>query len=159
MRFALLCVAAAAATVLVSGSAAAQESALKDLRVAHPYARATPPGARAGGAFLTIENRGAQGDRLIGAASPAAGAVELHTMSMDGNVMRMRAVSAIEIPPGGTVALKPGGFHVMLLDLKRPLAAGDRFPLKLTFERAGSVDVIVEVEAMVPAADAAHGHK
>ena len=158
MRSALFRVVVAVALPLVAGLAAAHEFTLKDLRVGHPYARATPPGARAGGAFFTVENRGAQDDRLIAVASPAAAAAELHTMAMDGTVMRMRAVRAVDIPAGAKVALQPGGFHVMLLDLKQPLAAGERIALTLTFERAGTIDVIVNVESMVPAADAAHPH-
>ena len=136
----------------------AHEFALKELYVGHPYAKATPPGARSGGAFFTLENRGAQGDRLIAVASPVAAAAEMHAMAMDGNVMRMRAVREIEIPAGAKVALQPGGLHVMLLDLKQPLAVGERIPLTLTFARAGTVDVIVDVEPMMPSADRARPH-
>jgi periplasmic copper chaperone A len=159
MRFAFLRLVIAVALPLVAGPVTAgHELALKDLRVGHPYARATPPGARAGAAFFTVENRGAQDDRLVAVASPVAAAAELHTMAMDGTVMRMRALREIDIPAGAKVALKPGGFHVMLLDLKQPLAAGEKIPMTLTFERAGSINVTVNVEAMVPAAGAAHPH-
>ena len=158
MRFAFLRCVVAVALLLVAGLAGAHEFALKDLHVGHPYARATAPGARAGGAYFTVENRGPQEDRLIAVASPVSAAAELHTMAMDGNVMRMRAVRAIDIPPGAQVALKPGGFHVMLLDLKQPLAVGEKIPLTLTFERAGTIEVTVNVESMTPAAPAAHPH-
>lgn len=158
MRSTFLTFVVAVALPLVAGPAAAHEFALKDLRIGHPYARATPPGARTGGAFLTVENRGTQGDRLIAVASPVAAAAELHSMAMEGTVMRMRAVRTIDIPAGGKVALTPGGFHVMLLDLKQPLAVGERIALTLTFERAGTIDVAVDVEPLVPAADAAHPH-
>jgi copper(I)-binding protein len=118
------------------------------IRVDHPYARATPPGARTGGAFFVLVNSAAGADRLVAASSPAARAVELHQMAMEGGVMKMRAIPAIEIPAGGRVELKPGGYHVMLVDLKQPLKAGDRIPMTLTFERAGTLDVVVPVEAM-----------
>jgi len=158
MRFAFLRCVVAVVLPLVAGLAAGHDFVLKDLRVGNPYARATPPGARAGGAFLTVENRGGQDDRLIGVASPVAAAAELHTMTMEGTVMRMRAVRAIDVPAGAKVALQPGGLHVMLLDLKQPLAVGERIPLTLTFERAGTLEVTVNVESMVPAAAPARPH-
>jgi copper(I)-binding protein len=158
MRFALLRCVVAVALPLAAALAAAHGFTLKDLYIGHPYARATPPGARAGGAFFTVENHGAQGDRLIGVASPVAAAAELHTMAMDGTVMRMRAVRAIDIPAGAKVALQPGGFHVMLLELKQPLAVGERIPLTLTFERAGTIEVTVNVESMVSGGAPAHPH-
>ncbi len=139
-------------------AAGAPEFVQKDMYVGHPYAKATPPGARTGGAYFMLENRGTQSDRLIGVASPVAAAAEMHSMAMDGNVMRMRAVREIEIPAGAKVALKPGGFHVMLLDLKQPLVAGGKVPLKLTFARAGTVEVTVDVEPMMPVGDTAHPH-
>jgi copper(I)-binding protein len=137
------------AVALASGasSAMAQNDARDNLRIEHPYARPTPPGARTGGAYLTIENRGSQQDRLIRVATPVAGAAEIHSMTMEGNVMRMRAVAAVEIPSHATTALKPGGFHVMLMDLKQPLVAGGTLPLSLTFEKAGTIDVTARVEA------------
>ncbi|HEX6137007.1 MAG TPA: copper chaperone PCu(A)C [Casimicrobiaceae bacterium] len=120
---------------------------VKDLRIGHPYARPTPPGARTGGAYFAIENLGKEPDRLLRLASPAAGAVELHSMTMQGNVMRMRSVAALDVPAGRKVTLGPSGYHAMLLDLKRPLAVGDKVPLTLTFEKAGSIDIEVPVEA------------
>lgn len=158
MRSAFIRCVVAVVLPLAAGLVAGHEFALKDLHIGHPYARATPPGARAGGAFFTVENRGSQDDRLIAVASPAAAGAELHTMAMDGNVMRMRALRTIDVPAGAKVALQPGGFHVMLLDLKQPLAVGEKIPLTLTFERAGTIEVTVNVESMVPAAAAAHPH-
>jgi copper(I)-binding protein len=131
--------------------AAAHDYTLATLKIAHPYARATPPGADIGGAYLTIDNKGAA-DRLVAASSPAAARVELHTMSMDNGVMRMHEVKAIDLPAGGEVQLKPGGLHMMLVGLKAPLAEGTRVPLKLTFEHAGSIDVDVAVESMAAGA-------
>lgn len=136
-----------AALLLAAQPVAAREYALGNLRIAHPNARPTPPGARTGGAYLTIENAGKEPDRLLRAASPAAGAVEIHSMTMEGGMMRMRAIPALDIPPGRTVVLASGGYHVMLLDLKHPLAVGDKVPLTLTFEKAGAIDVEADVEA------------
>ena len=136
------------ALCLVAGAAAAADYTLKSLSIDHPFARATPPGAKSGGAFFIVRNAGTTPDKLIRAASPVAGAVELHQMTMDGGVMKMRAMTALDVPPGGTLELKPGGFHVMMLDLKLPLKAGDKVPLTLTFEKAGSIDIAVQVESM-----------
>ena len=103
-------------------------------------------GQSGGGAFLTIENRGAD-DRLVAASAEVSKVVELHTMSMDGDVMRMRQLDSIPLPAGKAVALKPGALHIMLIGLKAPLKVGDKFPLKLKFEKAGELTVEVEVEA------------
>lgn len=136
------------AALLLVGNATADDYTLKALKIDHPFARATPPGATAGGAFLTIENKGAQPDRLVRVASPVAAVVALHQMTMDNGMMKMRATPAIDIKPGDKVELKPGGYHVMLTELKRPLKVGDTFPLRLTFEKAGSIEVSVRVEAI-----------
>jgi copper(I)-binding protein len=133
---------------LTFDAAGAHDYQVKSIAIDHAFARATPPGARSGAAFFVVENVGTTADRLVRAASPIAGAVELHQMATDGGVMRMRALPALEVRPGEKVELKPGGYHVMLLDLKRPLKAGDTFVLTLTFENAGTVEVAVQVEAM-----------
>ena len=138
----------AVAFSLCAGMALAQSYTFDNLRIDHPYVRPTPPGARAGGAYFEIENRGAQADRLLRVSTTAAGSAEIHSMSMDGNMMRMRAVTALEIPPHAITALKPNGYHVMLLDLKRSLAVGDTVPLTLTFEKAGVVEVPARVEPL-----------
>ena len=135
-----------AAVMSCTAPAAGAEYALKDLRIAQPFARPTPPGARSGGAYFTIENIGKEPDRLVRVASTAAATVELHSMKMDGNVMRMRAIEGLDIPAGGKVQLGSGGYHVMLIDLARPLVAGDAISLTLTFARAGSIDVPARVE-------------
>jgi len=133
----------------------AHEYKVGELHIGHPYARSTPPGAKAGGAYLSIDNKGKAADKLLRASSPRAGSVELHTMSMEGNIMRMRQVPAIEVAPGTVVKLAPGGLHVMLQDLKQSLSKGDRFPMTLVFERAGEVKVDIVVEDAP--ANAAHG--
>ena len=121
-----------------------------DLRIDHPYATPTRPGLGTGAVYFRgIRNTGQEGDRLLSASTPAAARVEIHRMQMDGEVMRMRAVPALVLPPGATVALRHGtadGHHLMLLDLKAPLKDGDRFPVRLNFERAGEHEVMVWVQ-------------
>jgi copper(I)-binding protein len=93
-------------------------------------------------------------DKLLGASSEVAGRVELHTMEMEGDVMRMREVGTIEVPAGKTVELKPGGLHIMFMDLKKPLANGSSFPLTLRFEKAGEMKINVQVQSKAPAGSA-----
>ncbi|MBI1238899.1 MAG: copper chaperone PCu(A)C [Alphaproteobacteria bacterium] len=119
-----------------------------DLAVGHPWARPTAPGATIGAGYLTVTNNGAEADRLIGGSSTAAARVELHTMSMDEGVMKMRAVEGFEIAPGETLTLAPGGNHLMLMDLAGPLVEGASVPATLTFEKAGTVDVELMIEKM-----------
>ncbi len=136
------------AAVLVSGVAFANDYQLKSLRVIDPYARATPPGAKVAGAFMSIENRGKEEDRLVSAASPAAGLVQIHEMKMVGGIMQMHSVKGVELKPGATVELRPGGYHVMMEDLKQPLKEGEQIPMVLTFEKAGTIEIKVNVGAM-----------
>lgn len=118
------------------------------IEVKGAWARATPPNAPAGGAFLSITNTGTTTDNLIAAAGDVAKTVELHTHIAQGDVMRMVALGSIEIPPGRTVDLAPGGLHVMLIGLQQPLKDGASFPLELTFAQAGKVTVTVDVKPM-----------
>ncbi|MEO8344133.1 MAG: copper chaperone PCu(A)C [Betaproteobacteria bacterium] len=147
-RFQLTLFVVTSFATLVAEGAIAADYHLKSLHIDQAFMRATPPGAQVAGAFLTIENRGKDADRLVGASSPVAGQVEIHEMAMDGGVMKMRAVKEVDLPPGAKVQLRPGGYHVMLQSLKQPLKAGDAMPLTLTFEKAGSIDIKVQVEAM-----------
>ena len=138
---------------------ASDEVKLGNLKLEDAYARATVPAQKVGGAFLSIENKGAA-DKLIGASSAVAKEVQLHTMSMEGNVMRMREVKVIEIPANGAIKLQPGGFHLMLIDLKGQLKAGDQIPVKLKFEKAGEVEVKFHVKDMRPAhGEPGHNHE
>ena len=139
-----------------SCAAGAHDYKLADLAIAHPYARATPPGAEVGGAYMTIDNKGNADDRLLRASSPAAAEVQVHTMSMDGTVMRMHQVPDVELPAGKRVTLKPGGYHLMLVGLKKPLVEGSRVPLELTFEHAGTIDVELAVQSMTVGAHGGH---
>lgn len=123
--------------------------------VTDPWVRGTVAQQKATGMFAKISS--AQGGRLVAASSLAAGVVEIHEMSMDGNVMRMRAVDALDLPAGKTVALEPGGYHVMLIDLVQPLAAGQTVPVTLVVEGADGKRETVEVQAPVRALGQAGG--
>lgn len=144
-----------AACAFVAIGAHAHEFKLGAITIGHPYARATLPGQPSGGGYLKLDNAGAA-DRLVGVSADVSQSVELHSMSMDGNVMRMRPVDAIELPAGKTVELRPGGLHVMFMGLKAPLKQGDKFPLKLRFEKAGEVTVTVNVEGAAASHDMKH---
>jgi periplasmic copper chaperone A len=121
-----------------------------DIRIDHPYATPSRPGMQTGAVyFRSIENRGRVADRLLSASTPVAASVEIHHMHMDGDIMRMRAVPDLELPARTVVRMRhstPNGHHLMLLDLKAPLKDGDRFPLTLHFERAGTYTVQVWVQ-------------
>jgi copper(I)-binding protein len=112
------------------------------LQITQPWSRATPKGAEVAGAYFKITNTGTTPDRLVGGSSPVAGRFEIHEMSMDNGVMKMRPVQGgVEIKPGESVELKPGAYHVMMLGLKQPLNKGDHVKATLNFEKAGSVDI------------------
>ena len=126
-----------------------------------PWTRATAPGAQVGAGYMTIRNAGAA-DRLIGASSPAAAKVELHTHVNDNGVMKMREVpGGYEIPAKGSFELKPGGAHLMFMNLKAPLKEGDKVPVTLKFEKAGEVKTELPVGGMGSgsAPMPMHGHK
>jgi len=116
-----------------------------DVVLTGAWARASPGNAANGAAYLTVSNRGAAVERLVAAASPVAARVELHEMVMEGGMMRMHGVPAIELAPGQSVTLAPGGLHVMLIGLAQPLAEGSMIALTLTFERAGAMTLEVPV--------------
>lgn len=149
-----LCTAALMAVCL---TASARDYTVGAIHVTDPWARATPPGAPVAGGFLTLSNAGGP-DRLVAASADVSEAVELHTMRMDGDVMRMQRLEhGIELPAGGTVVLRPGSLHVMFIGLKSPLKPDTHFPLTLQFERAGSIRVDMVVRSM--GADMPHmGH-
>ena len=138
---------------------AGQVIRIGDLEIKAPWSRATPGGAKVAGGFMSITNKGMTPDRLIGGATDFAGIFEVHEMRMDGNVMRMRALEkGLEIKPGETVELKPGGFHVMFIDLKKPLKAGETVKGTLIFEKAGKVEVTYSVQASGAGAPDQHKH-
>lgn len=113
--------------------------------VERPWSRATPPGAKIGVGFLQLRNAGAAPVRVVGASSPVAARVEMHVTMREGDVMRMRQVESFAIPAGGTFELKPGGAHLMLVDLKRPLAKGERVPLTLELGKGAMLQVELRV--------------
>lgn len=128
------------------------------LTVTNPFARATLPNAPVGGGFLTVTNSGTADDVLQSASSDAAGHMELHEMSMQGDVMRMRPMSdGLPIPAGETVALKPGGYHLMFMDLQHPLVEGGTVAVTLTFRDAGELVVPLTIGAPNAGAGMAHG--
>ena len=119
------------------------------LVITHPWTRATPKGAAVAGGYVKIANTGSTPDRLTGGSADVSGKFEVHEMSMDGGVMKMRELKdGLEIPPGATVELKPGSYHIMMMNLSRPLAKGDKVKASLSFEKAGKVDVEFTVEAL-----------
>jgi len=138
---------AAALALLAAGPAAAHEFKSGPIEVVHPWARATPPGAKVGGGYAEIRNGGPEPDRLVSATAEVAGRAEIHQMAVKDGVMTMRpAEDGVPVPAGGSAALAPGGYHLMLLELKRPLKAGESFAGTLTFEKAGTIPVTFEVE-------------
>ena len=121
------------------------------IRVLDPWARATVPGQKVGGVYMEIVS--SRDARLVGVSSPAAGSAEVHSMTMDGGTMRMRAVEALDLPAGTPVKLAPGGYHVMLFDLKKPLVAGQKVPLTLVIEETGKRAHRITVTAIVRAGE------
>lgn len=141
--------AALAALALVATPVLAADYKAGSLNITQPWSRATPKGASVAGGYFTVTNTGSAADRLVGGSSEAAGRFEVHEMSMDGGVMKMREVKGgLEIKPGAKVELKPGSYHVMLMELKSPLQAGQRVKGTLMFEKAGKVDVEYVVESI-----------
>jgi copper(I)-binding protein len=139
----------AAALSLWGGAAAAETYTVGAIEIANPWTRATPKGAPVGGAYMTITNKGAEADRLIGISTPVANQAEVHQMSMDKGVMTMRPVQGgLEIKPGQTVVLNPGSFHVMMTGLKQPMTQGQHVKATLEFAKAGKLDLDLVVESM-----------
>ena len=139
--------------------ALAEEYRAGPIRIAAPWIRATPAGAQVAGGYMRIENTGKEADRLVGGATGIAGKFEIHEMKMSGNVMQMRELDkGLEVPPGKSVELKPGSYHVMLTDLKQPPKAGDKVGGTLVFEKAGKVEIEYTVRGMGAGASSHGGH-
>jgi len=145
-------VALAAITVMTAASAATA-----DLRVLAAHAPATPAAATSAAAYVTVHNVGATSDQLLRVSTPLAAQVQMHRSQLDGGVMRMRPVASLEVPIGGSIEMSTGGTHLMLMGLKRPLKAGEQFPLRLEFARAGVIEALVKVLPAGGAARAATG--
>lgn len=145
--------------LIAVSAAAASVPAWAQVEVKSAWVRGTVGAQKTTGAYMEISS--AQGASLVGAESAVAGEAEVHEMRMDKNVMRMRAVPKLELPAGKTVELKPGGYHVMLIDLKRPLKKGESVPLKLRIENKDKSVTTIEVKAEVrdaTGAAASHQH-
>ena len=141
----------------VASAANAHDYKIGVIAIGHPWARPTAEGAKAGAAYLSLENTGAEPDRLLSAASPVAAKIQIHQTTEDGGVMKMHEVEGgVALAPGVNVAFKPGGYHIMLLGLKQRLDEGQHIPLTLNFAKAGSIDVEVYVEK-TPAGEHAGG--
>ena len=138
---------AVAAVMVMATSLAAHAQRSADIDVKSAWARPTVAGQMGTGAFMHLTSR--EGARLLGASSEVAGVVEIHEMAMEGNVMRMRPIRSLDLPPGSTVELKPGGHHMMLMDLKRPLATGEKIKVELRLETRDKKLVTQPVEVEV----------
>jgi copper(I)-binding protein len=153
-----LAVSLVAASAIVAGVANATDYKVGGLEIEQPWSRALPKGATVAAGYMKIRNTGTEPDRLVGGSTPVAGRFEIHEMTMDKGIMRMRPLPAgIEIKPGETVELKPSTTHIMMMDVKQPIVRGKPFTGSLVFEKAGAVDVDFAVEAVggTPAAAAA----
>jgi copper(I)-binding protein len=139
--------------VLALGGAIPGGALAQSVQVVDAWSRATPPGMAVGVAYFTIRNTG-KSDRLLGVSSPVAKRAELHVSSMNDGVMRMQALSSVDIGSGAPTSFEPSGKHVMLVGLKRALKEGDAFPLVLTFANAGKVETMVQVRGNQPASSA-----
>lgn len=136
--------------------AAANEYKIGDLTVERPWTRATT--VQTGAAYMTLRVAGQTADRLVKVTSPDTERVEIHTMSMEGGVARMREIPGIDVKPGVATQLRPGGYHLMLIGLRRPLREGESIKLTLTFERSGNVDVEATVEKAGAPGPKKHSH-
>ncbi|HEY5898830.1 MAG TPA: copper chaperone PCu(A)C [Burkholderiales bacterium] len=130
--------------------------ALAQVTVENAWARATPPGARIGAGYFTLRNTGTTADRLVAVSSPAAARVETHVTVKEGDVSKMREVKGYEVPAKGSLELKPGGSHLMFVDIKAPFKEGQRIEALLRFAKAGEVKVQFEVR---PLGSASHEHQ
>jgi periplasmic copper chaperone A len=134
---------------LAAFPALAGDATAGDLVITQAWTRATPGGAKIAGGYLTLENKGSAPDRLLGASGDNIGKVEVHEMAMNKGVMTMRPLDkGLTIEPGKTVKLAPGGYHLMLMDLKQPFKQGDKVPVTLEFEKAGKVALSLDVQGV-----------
>ena len=135
-------------------------AAWSQVEIERPWVRATAPGAKVAAGYMTIHNKSASPDRLIGVTSPAAARVETHVHIRDGDILRMREVKGYDVPARGAVELTPGGAHLMFVDIRQPLKAGDKVPAVLKFEKAGEVKVdFLVVPLAGPPPQPQHQHK
>lgn len=151
---------AVAALALSATVATAHEFKAGPLKIGHPWSRATPAGAKVGGGYLSIENTGSAPDRLVSISVPFAARAEIHEMATKDGIMTMRPLEqGVEVPAGAKVEFKPGGYHIMFMELKQPLKQGEMMKGTLTFEKAGSVDVEFKVDAIAAKGSDEGAHK
>lgn len=146
-------------TLIAASLLAVSSLALADVTIDNPWVRATAMNAKATGAFMNLTST--TGGTLLSAKSPVTPVVEVHEMAMDGGVMKMRQIPKLPLPAKQAVELKPGSYHIMLMDLKAPIKAGDKVPLTLTVEEGGkqkTIEVVAEAREMTAKAPAAHQH-
>ncbi|MFB4369861.1 MULTISPECIES: copper chaperone PCu(A)C [unclassified Pseudomonas] len=148
-----------AALLATSLLANAHEYEVGQLHIDHPWSREMPPVAPTAAAYFVVHNKGDADDRLLTVETPVAGKAEIHEHAHVNGMMKMQQVQNVVIPAGGEVKFAPMGYHVMLFNLKQQAKAGDRFPMTLTFEKAGPVTVEVAVQKDEPAAEGGHEHK
>jgi copper(I)-binding protein len=145
--------------LLIATPVRGEEIRAGDLVITQAWSRATPGGAKVGGGYLTIENRGSVPDRLIGGSADVAAKVQVHEMTMNNGVMTMRPLEAgVVIEPGKTIKLAPGGYHLMLLDLKSPLKQGEKLAITLEFEKAGKISVVLDIQGIGATGPAGSDH-
>ena len=146
----LAILAASVLALFAANAAHAHEYHVKDLTIFDPWARPAAEG-QTGAVYLTIKNDGKEGDKVLSAESPAAAKAELHETRDENGVMKMRAVKdGAEVKPGSSLEFKPGGYHIMLFDLKKPLEEGAMVPLTITLAKAGAINVDIKVEKTAP---------
>ena len=144
--------------ILFINAANANDYKVGALEIDSPWSRAIPKGASVAAGYMTIKNTGATPDRLVGVSTPVAGKVEIHEMTMDNGIMKMRPVAGgVEIAPGATVELKPDSVHLMIMNVKRRIEKGKSFAASLTFEKAGALNVEFTVEDIGATSPAAEG--
>ena len=149
-----LAVALLALSPLPARLAAADDVTLGALTIQHPWSRATAGAAKSGALYLTVQNNGAEADRLTGVSTAVSAKAELHLSGMNGDVMTMRATDEVAVPAGGSAVFEPKGAHIMLVGLKQPLKKGERFKATLHFATAGDVEVDVTVQGIADLAPA-----
>lgn len=145
-----------AALLAPSLFASAHEYSAGELHIEHPWSREMPPVAPTAAAYFVVHNKGGEADRLLSVATPVAGRAEMHEHLHADGLMKMQQVQSVAIPAGGEVKFAPMGYHVMLFNLKQQAKDGERFPLTLTFEKAGTIEVEVAVQKDAPVQEAAH---
>jgi copper(I)-binding protein len=130
----------------LAAPAMAQAPQASPIKIEQAWARSTPPVAKTAAAYMTIVNTGHEDDTLLSASTPVAGMADVHHSFLENGIEKMRPAGPLDLKPGASLKLSPGGYHVMLMDLKGPLTAGQTFPVTLVFKKAGNVTAVVHVQ-------------